>query len=136
MQNNAYSLNGLGHIGIFISDIDTSVSFYQKLGFEVAAQYQRPNGVVLTFMKAGSCILELIRPIDPTLLGRSAGVVDHVCMAVTNIEAYTEALKAQGIIDADAVVGSMPDVMDGSKNIFFRGPDGERLELFESPMIL
>lgn len=127
---------GLGHIGVYISDVEKSCAFYQKIGFEVAAQYQRPNGVVLTFVKAGSCVIELIRPVDPALIGRPAGIVDHICMRVENIEAAVSALKKAGIIPADASINTMSDVLGGSRNIFFPGPDGERLELFESTQIL
>ncbi len=136
MQQNDFAVCGLGHIGVFISDIAVSCAFYQKLGFEIAAQYHRPNGVILTFVKAGSCILELIRPVDPTLIGRPAGVVDHICLSVQNIEACTAALRASGVLPDDVQISTLPDVLGGAKNVFFRGPDGERLELFECPETL
>lgn len=121
---------GLCHIGIYVSDLEVSEAFYEKLGFVREEQFDRPNGTRIGFMRAGSCVLELIVPVNKELLGRSAGVVDHICFDTDDIDGFMVQLKADGIVAADAKVNEM-DMFGHSKNLFFAGPDGERLELFQ-----
>ena len=119
-------ITGLAHIGIFVKDIDRSIDFYKRLGFTLDNEEQ--VGIRLAFLSAGNCLIELVEQKDiPT---RSAGVVDHVAMVVDDIEAAIENAKARGIAIDAAKVNSM-DVLGGIKNVFFDGPDGERLEFFE-----
>ncbi|MGI5899676.1 MAG: VOC family protein [Christensenellales bacterium] len=121
-------IKGLGHIGIFVSDAERSKAFYEKIGFVIEGTYQRPGGTVIAFAEAGSCVLELIQPGDKSRVGRPAGVVDHVCIEVLDIDDKVAELKALGIISEDASVGIIEEVYGGFKNIFFEGPDGERME--------
>jgi lactoylglutathione lyase len=92
----------------------------------------RPNGSNIAFLKAGSCLLELIQPADMSLTGRCAGVIDHICIEVDDIEMEIKKLKKNEIISAHAVAGVLPDMRGGFKNLFFTGPDGERLEYLQS----
>jgi len=119
-------VTGLAHIGVFVKDIDKSMDYYKRLGF--AVDKEEAMGIRLAFLSAGNCLIELVEQKD--LPARNAGVVDHVAMAVDNIEAAIANAKANGIeIDA-STVGSAP-ILGGIKNVFFEGPDGERLEFFE-----
>ena len=119
-------VTGLAHIGIFVKDIDKSIDYYKRLGFTLDNEEQ--PGIRIAFLSAGNCLIELVEQKD--LPSRQAGVVDHVAMVVDNIEAAIENAKAQGIeIDASQV--SSMDILGGIKNVFFDGPDGERLEFFE-----
>ena len=119
-------ITGLAHIGIFVKDIERSTDFYKRLGFTLDRE-EKP-GIRLAFLSAGNCLIELIEQKD--LPPRSAGVVDHVAVTVDNIEAAIENAKARGIeIDASKI--SSVSILGGVKNVFFDGPDGERLEFFE-----
>jgi catechol 2,3-dioxygenase-like lactoylglutathione lyase family enzyme len=116
----------LAHIGIFVKDIDRSIDFYRKLGF--ALDNEENVGIRLAFLSAGNCLIELVEQKD--MAARTAGVVDHVAVVVDNIEAAVANAKAQGIEMDAAQIKAMP-ILGGIKNIFFEGPDGERLEFFE-----
>ena len=60
------------------------------------------------------------------------GMVDHIALEVQGIEAMVEKLKSEGIEFETEEVGKTPDFgPNGMKNIFFRGPAGERIELFD-----
>lgn len=119
-------ITGLAHIGIFVRDIDKSMDFYKRLGFTLDKEEQ--PSVRLAFLSAGNCLVELIEQKD--MPARTAGLVDHVAMVVDDIEATIENLKAKSIeIDASQI-GSVP-ILGGVRNVFFEGPDGERLEFFE-----
>ncbi len=133
-QGNA-GITGLAHIGIFTQDVDKAKAFYQDvLGFALTneeALVGDKGTTRLAFLEAGSCIVELIQPADPSSVAdRPAGRVDHVAMAVKGIDEVAERLKTKGIA-FDTEEPSSLKILGGAKNIFFQGPDGERLELFE-----
>lgn len=120
---------GLHHIGVKVSRTEVSVDFYNRLlGFEKTASFEK-DGTRLTFMQKGTCVLELIeKPVAEEL---PAGRVDHVALTVNGIHEIVEMLKDAHVEFETTKVGYADWIFDGVENIFFRGPDGERIELFE-----
>ena len=119
-------ITGLAHIGIFVKDIEKSIDFYKRLGFTLDKE-EAPS-IRLAFLSAGTCLVELIEQKD--MSKRASGPVDHLAVVVDDIQAAIENAIAQGInIDASTV--SEVPILGGVKNVFFDGPDGERLEFFE-----
>jgi len=119
-------ITGLAHIGIFCKDIEKSMDYYKRLGFTI--DKEESLGIRLAFISAGNCLIELVE--QKELPPRTAGVVDHVAMVVDNLEAAIANAKAKGIEIDESTVNSVP-ILGGVKNVFFEGPDGERLEFFE-----
>jgi lactoylglutathione lyase len=120
------NIKGLAHIGIFVKNIETSVDFYKRLGFTLDGE--EDVGIRLAFLSAGTCLIELIEQKDSP--ARSAGPVDHICVTVDNIESAVENAVKNGIEIDSAKIQSVA-ILGGIKNVFFDGPDGERLEFFE-----
>lgn len=119
---------GLAHIGIMVKDMEVSKAFYVgKLGFEVTQEITMGNGTKLCFMNIGTCLLELIE--TPSYAPRPAGVVDHVCVEVEDIETLVCKLIEKQVVFETGEVGYPKEL--GAKNIFFKGPDGERIEFFD-----
>ena len=81
----------------------------------------------LLFLKTGDLTVELIE--QPNKV-RTDGPVDHICIKVDDIEAAVANLKENGI-EPEGEIRVMPGIYNGIKNVFFRGPDGERLEFNE-----
>ena len=123
---------GLAHIGIFTKDAEASKTFYQKLGFKVDAESNN-GGTRLLFMSLGTCLLELIQPADLSSVDArpSNGIVGHVAIECTGIDELVEGFKAQGLIPQDAKVSTADNILGGIKNLFFDGPSGESIELFD-----
>ena len=125
----AEKLIGLAHIGIRIKDAEVSKDFYMnKLNFDLKADIDN-GGTRLLFLDAGSCQLELICPpggAEP----REAGVIDHIAIECKHIEQWVEDCKARGV-EFISEIATMPGLLGGVKNVFFVGPDGERIEFFE-----
>ena len=120
------NVKGLAHIGVFVKDIDKSIDYYKRLGFTLDGEEQ--IGIRLAFLSAGTCLIELVeQKSEPS---RPSGSVDHVAMIVDDIYAAIEQANANGIKLDSSAVESMP-ILGGIRNIFFEGPDGERLEFFE-----
>ena len=122
-------VTGLAHIGIKVKDIDASIKFYTELlGFELTHK-QVFGSSTLAFLGAGSCLLELIQ--GSQYEERTPGQVDHIAVEVKGIEALVAFLKENGVRFLSDEIAVCPDLIDGVKNIFFLGPDDERLEFFE-----
>ena len=122
-------ITGLAHIGIKVRDMAASLKFYTEvLGFEKTGE-QMFGTSHLAFLNIGTCILELIQAAQYE--ERTAGQVDHIAVEVKGIETLVEKLKAQGVQFLSDEVNVAPGLLDGVKNIFFVGPDGERFEFFE-----
>jgi len=122
-------MTGLAHIGIMVKDIDVSKEFYvDKLGFILTDEVNMDNGVRLAFLNVGTCLLELVQTPDHS--PRGAGAVDHVAIEVEDIETLVCKLVEKQINFLTNEIAEVP-ILGGIKNIFFTGPDGERLEFFE-----
>jgi len=123
-----YLIRGLHHIGIRTEDPDRCARFYiENLGFRLYQSYQA-GPLKLVFVELGGMVLEFI--------GGGAketpGTVDHIAIEVQGIDLLVDELKAKGVAFDSEKVGGMPGLFpNGSRNIFFRGPAGERVELFE-----
>lgn len=129
-------VKGLGHIGIVSKDMKKSIEFYKEnLGFVFGKEdvIKTPEGdTKLVLMSVGKCMIELIQ--TPNGVSESevkTQLVDHLCLEVEDIEGVYEDLKNKGIEFETEDVVSL-EVFGGIKNIFFKGPFGERLELVEN----
>lgn len=127
-------VTGLAHIGIIVKDTQRSVGFYtEALGFECYFSAEVPGGsgaTKLTFLRRGTCVIELIEP--PQATERQTGPVDHIALLVSSMEAVMERLSKRGVTFETERPKELPMLFDnGVKSIFFRGPDGERIELSE-----
>jgi lactoylglutathione lyase len=117
----------LHHTGILVDDLDRSVAFYQgTLGLTL--HDRRPfRSVELAFLGPpdGGTTVELIAGGERH--GHD-GVVEHVAFAVGDFDAAVARLGERG------VVFTTPEpipIWDDRRILFFRGPDGELLELVE-----
>lgn len=125
-------LKGLAHIGIFTADMEKSLDFYcNSLGFELF--YSCDLGTTkLRFVRAGSCIVEFIQPEGYAGNRPADGVIAHIAIEVEDIRTYVANLKAKGVRFNTEDVAVIPALFPtGSTNIFFSGPNGESLELYE-----
>ena len=112
-----------------VRDAQTSVRFYEELlDFKKTDEFRNGNSH-LTFLRAGNCVLELIE--KPEIERMPAGNIDHVALDVDNIEEIVEKLKARRLEFVNSEINHCDWIYGGVKNIFFKGPDGERIELFE-----
>ena len=122
-------ITGLAHIGIMVKDMEASIRFYRDvLGFELTEQAQ-VGASKLAFLNIGTCLLELVQAAD--YAPRPTGVVDHIAIEVTDIENLVCQLTEHRIAFLSDSIATLASLQGGVKNIFFTGPDGERLEFFE-----
>ncbi len=131
----SHLIMGLAHIGIKTLDTQKSLDFYTKLlGFQQFYSKKMGNGTEISFIRAGGCIIELIcsskyKQDDMN----KEGTIAHVALEVINIDDIISSLKKAGIDSFQS-----PSTIDfddlfplGSRIIFFKGPSGEIIELFQ-----
>jgi len=128
-------INGLAHIGLFITDIEKSKKFYTEI-LEFETIYEcglgEPDGTTtkIAFLKNGDLTIELVQVANPAK--RADGWVDHIALKVENIEAVRDTLLSRGVkFETDDITFAPGVFPNGSKWILFRGPDNEHLEITE-----
>ncbi len=122
----SYLFKGLCHIGVMTDNAEESVKFYcEKLGFR--PWYAGKMGPMpLTFVEGGGLVIEFIAA------GKAApgGAVDHFAIEVLNIEEAVADLKEKGV-EVGPIMAIPAFFPTGMKNVFFTGPNGEKIEFVE-----
>ncbi len=112
-----------------IGDIDRSVSFYEKLGFEEARRMPIGDEATNVFMRLpdGDPVLELTynHGVDSYDLGDG---YNHIALAVDDLDGTLETLAADGI-EPEKPPYRPGGRTEGSFIAFVRDPDGYRVEL-------
>jgi len=122
-----YFFRGLAHIGIMTDDPKRCAKFYvDNLGFRY--YHEKDLGhLQLAFVENGGLVIEFVSRGAIS----AAGAVDHIALEVQGIEALVNELRAKGVDFETKEISYMDVFPCGCKNIFFIGPAGERLELFD-----
>jgi lactoylglutathione lyase len=120
------------HVGVMVKDLETSIAFYRDVvGLELRGMLVHTNPEItlafLGFPGTNETELELIHGYNDSL--PAEGKVHHIAFTVDDLDGEIERLKKLGIAFIDENVTTLPN---GSRYIFFRGPDGEWLEFFET----
>lgn len=123
-------MSELIHTCYRITDVDRSVDFYQRLGFEEMARLPIRDEAVNVFMgfPDDGARLELTHNFDqdgPYEIGTGYG---HVAVLVDDLDATLERLAAEGI-EPERAPYTVRD--GGSRLCFVRDPDDYRIELLE-----
>jgi lactoylglutathione lyase len=122
-------LRGVAHIAIQVRDLDRSIRFYTEvLGLRVRRRVRLNETTELAFLPLGQVELELIcRSGDYTFA--TEGIVNHLAFRVDDVAGVLEHLRRHNV----ELIHEQPLFQQslGSRLAFFRGPDGEKLELFE-----
>lgn len=120
----------LEHVGVMVSDLEVSVDFYEKvLGLDLLDRLAANETTELAFLgdrASGQVIVELICGKDNAF--PDEGKVHHIAFTVDNIEEEIDRLRKLKVHFTNDEISTLAN---GSKYIFFKGPDGETLELFQ-----
>ncbi|MBA3300245.1 MAG: VOC family protein [Thermoleophilaceae bacterium] len=122
-------MSELIHTCYRITDIDSSVEFYEKLGFEELTRMPIREEAINVFMglPGDGARLELTHNfgVDSYELGTG---YNHIAMTVDDMDGTLEALKGVGI-EPEKPPYTVRE--GGSRLCFVRDPDGYRVELIE-----
>ncbi len=124
------AIKKLEHVGIMVKNLDISQDFYQNiLGLDFLDRYHANPEVELAFLgekETGQVYVELIAEKNDDF--SDVGNVNQLAFTVDNIEEEVERLKSLGF---PFFTEEILELNGKSRYIFFKGPDGEKLELFQ-----
>ncbi len=109
------------HVGLRVSNLDRSLDFYVSgLGCDLSHRVEL-EGLSIAFIKAGPTTFELIQKDEPFSHNGSI----HLAFSVDDMSTAIEELNSRGI----DLSGISPRPFQDGVILFFKGPDGETLEL-------
>jgi glyoxylase I family protein len=122
---------GVHHISMHVRDLEKSITFYEALGFEVKYSWGKaPKKTVL--MDTGDGNYFEMSQGDPEA-EYPEGVFRHLALRADDAKAALELARKAGAevtIEArDVKLSSVPPIP--IRIAFFKGPDGELIELFQ-----
>jgi lactoylglutathione lyase len=114
----------LSHIGLRVRDLDRSRKFYESvLGFRQARTVEMGE-TRLAFLEAEGTTIELVEKTkSPYPEGVAASM--HLAFEVADVASEIQRLQGMDI----SLEGKDPVAFQGGFIFFFKGPDGEVLEL-------
>ncbi len=124
----------LQHIGLPVTSLAASTTFYARFGFTVAmtSTFPHPEGTGhVAMLQLSDITLELYEFPAPALAeirARRDGHIDHIAFDVEDIDAAFAALTAAGLTPIEPAPVFLPFWANGCKYFNILGPDGERLE--------
>lgn len=122
------------HIGIPAHDLEVSIPFYQRLGFEnvMEAPFEFDGGYgTCVMMKNHEVIVELYQMPEKQLAEikkRSNGHVDHFAIDVTDVDHAFETLKKAGFEILEETPTFLQFWKNGTRFFNVKGPSGEIIE--------
>ncbi|MGI5254189.1 VOC family protein [Actinacidiphila glaucinigra] len=121
-----------GHIGLSVTDLDRSLPFYARVfGFETLAEGKEDSRRWAFLGRGEEIVVTLWQQSEDGFATRTAGL-HHLSFQVDTLEeiAATEAVLRE--LNTDFVYDGVTAHAEGatSGGIFFRDPDGIRLELY------
>jgi len=127
-------INHLQHIGIPVTNLKISETFYKSLGFERATNstfmhYGHEGKMMMMQLK--KIIIELYQLPEADLVeirNRKDGHIDHITFDVSDIDQTYSVLKEASFQVIEEQPVFLPFWEKGCKYFNIWGPDGERLE--------
>ncbi len=121
-----------GHVGLNITELDRSIAFYQNvLGFDLLHRSDTPGRRFAFLGQGGELTLTLWQQSDGAFAERQPGL-HHLAFevpSVADVEAAEQRLQALGVeFQYEGIVPHAEGSDSGG--IFFRDPDGIRLEVY------
>ena len=119
---------GIQHIGIPTSDIETTIRFYEGLGFQTMHTNQVPaNQAKVAFLQLGNLMIETYAEGGNGLVGS----INHFALNCTDIQAAYACICEQGYKVLSNGIEELPFWEKGVAFFIIEGPNKERIEFCE-----
>lgn len=124
-------ITGYAHVAIKVIDLDRSLDFYvKKLGFaEMMRLYNDKGETWLVYLRiTDTQYLEVFPGAENDRApGWNANGMNHMCLAVDDVQALIKELDAVGI----PLLLPYKIALDGNPQAWIEDPDGNRIELMQ-----
>ena len=118
-------LNGIQHVGIPTNDIEATIEFYGKLGFEVALQtVNEEANEKVSFLKLNNLVIETY---ENKAAKMESGAIDHVAIDVKDIEKVYELINHAGLNTTRDTIHFLPFWENGVRFFTIKGPNKEKI---------
>ena len=125
MDLKTYS-TGIQHIGIPTNDIEKTIAFYKKLGFETALEtINKEAGEKVAFLKLKTLVIETYENKAAKL---ESGAIDHVGVNVNNIEEVYQYISEKKLNTTNDTIHFLPFWENGVRFFTIEGPNMEKIE--------
>lgn len=125
MDLKTYS-TGIQHIGIPTNNLEKTIAFYQKLGFEVAFQtINEEANEKVAFLKLKTLVIETYENKAAKL---ETGAIDHVAINVKDIEKVYQYIEEKELNTTNDTIHFLPFWEKGVRFFIIEGPNKERVE--------
>lgn len=118
---------GIQHIGIPTNDIEETIRFYERLGFNVML-VTKDKDVTVAFLQLHNLMIETYENKSATM---QVGAIDHIALDVKNIDKLFEIIKLKNFHLLDTEVRSLPFWEKGVRFFTILGPNKEKIEFCE-----
>lgn len=118
---------GVQHIGIPTNNIEDTIRFYERLGFNVAL-LTKDSDVMVAFLQLHNLVIETYENKSAVM---QTGAIDHIAIDVKNIDALFEEVSKKNFKMLDEHVNSLPFWERGVKFFTIVGPNKEKIEFCE-----
>jgi catechol 2,3-dioxygenase-like lactoylglutathione lyase family enzyme len=116
-------IKGLQHIGIPSGDVDATIAFYERIGFELTYTTPFGDGKV-AFLTLGDIVIETYYAADPAM---HTGAIDHLTIDVDDIEAVYKLCGEIGLPILDEGIIDLP-FFNGVRFFMVEGANKEKVE--------
>jgi catechol 2,3-dioxygenase-like lactoylglutathione lyase family enzyme len=115
--------NGIQHVGLPTNDMEATIAFYKKLGFELV--HEKTVDCRVCFLQMQNLVIETYENKQAVL---KPGAIDHIAIDCTNIEAAFAEAKKLGLQFAGDTIESLPFWKNGVRFFKVIGPNAELVE--------
>ena len=119
-------MNGVQHVGVPTNDIETTIKFYEALGFEIAFQtVNEAANEKVAFLKLGNLVIETY---ENKAAKMESGAIDHVAINVKDIEEVYRYIEAEKMNTTKDTIHFLPFWDNGVRFFTIEGPNKEKVE--------
>ena len=117
---------GVQHVGIPTNDMEATVNFYHRLGFETAFEtINEAANEKVVFLKLHNLVMEAYENHQAKM---ESGAIDHVAIDVKDIEETWKFINESGLNTTQDTIHFLPFWSNGVKFFTIEGPNKERIE--------
>jgi catechol 2,3-dioxygenase-like lactoylglutathione lyase family enzyme len=115
----------IAHVCLNTKDLDRSLAFYTRLGFEPVFRFTRQGGRFGVYLKlAEASFVEIFE--DPGLTAPVNTGIVHFCLETDDLDGLMAALRSRGVEFSEKKLGC-----DDTWQIWLKDPDGNAFEVHQ-----